>query len=474
MTMRMSIPVDGIRTARKPRIPDTVQRVARLFFRNLWRSGAMLVMPFIIAIGVWFTSTMLRPGIVLWHDVSLSVSMSYAVVGPLCAAVSAWTAGRAHRRKMDDQLRSTSLPGWQQDLLTLATASGIGVIGYGGIVLVVLGWAATQATWGAPYGVALLSGLLMVVLFCLFGAAVGMLWPHHFASILVLAVTGGSVAFGNTIQNWGAEANARELTLWNTLLSLRDGFSEWEARRVAPELYENMLMATGVSALIIMLVLVIRHRGPFVTGALVIAMAWAAAGVIINVTGDRSDLVANRMVPETTASFEYSCTGGGAVEICLHPAWTALEGDVMQTASTFYAPIEGLDNVPKRLVQTSLNGNVPNEGQAAFQLSGGSGVDYQLLHSLQTSIFPELNTDITQLSDAEQVISGWLMQQAGGRPMFHMLWGTAPQESIVAQEQELLAAVDRFDAIAPEEQRAWLEVNWDALRVGELTLEDLP
>ena len=38
----------------------------------------------------------------------------------------------------------------------------------------------------------------------------------------------------------------------------------------------------------------------------------------------------------------------------------------------------------------------------------------------------------------------------------------------------LHAAVDRFAAISPEEQRAWLEANWDALRAGELTLEDLP
>jgi hypothetical protein len=41
-------------------------------------------------------------------------------------------------------------------------------------------------------------------------------------------------------------------------------------------------------------------------------------------------------------------------------------------------------------------------------------------------------------------------------------------------EPETLAAADRFGALPPEEQRAWLEANFAALRAGELTLEDLP
>ena len=40
--------------------------------------------------------------------------------------------------------------------------------------------------------------------------------------------------------------------------------------------------------------------------------------------------------------------------------------------------------------------------------------------------------------------------------------------------REIPAATDRFAALAPEAQRAWLESNWDALRTGDLILEDLP
>ena len=39
---------------------------------------------------------------------------------------------------------------------------------------------------------------------------------------------------------------------------------------------------------------------------------------------------------------------------------------------------------------------------------------------------------------------------------------------------EVLLAADRFGALSPEEQRAWLEANFAALRAGELTLEEMP
>jgi hypothetical protein len=39
---------------------------------------------------------------------------------------------------------------------------------------------------------------------------------------------------------------------------------------------------------------------------------------------------------------------------------------------------------------------------------------------------------------------------------------------------EVEAAIARFAALSPEEQRGWLEANWTSLRAGQLTLEDLP
>lgn len=472
MAMRMTVPTHHPSPANS--VGDRVKIWWRLFFRNLWRSGVIPLMPVIIGIGVWYSMLLMREGVVLWHDVSASIAMTYAIVGPLCAALAAWTTGRPRRRKMDDQLTSASVPGWQQDLLSFATAAGIGLIGYGGMISIVTAWATTQATWGAPYGVVLLSGLPMVVLFCLFGAAIGMLWPNHLASLLVLIVTGGSMIYGNTIQNRGPEANARELTLWNILLSLRDGFSEWEARRSAPELFENMLMASGLCALVVTLTLVIRYRGPFMAVSLAVAAVLAGVCVTATMSGERSDLMFPWSGTETTASFEYVCTTAESVEVCLHPAWTPVQPLVTEMANDLYAPVAGLEGVPEHIVQTALNDLSMRGTAGAFYMPQGSVTDENLAIFLVSTVFPELNSGPRELSDAEHVIAGWLMQQAGSGPVFFLPWGTAPQEVIMQRQQELHAAVDRFAALSSEDQRAWLEDNWDALRAGELTLEDLP
>jgi hypothetical protein len=472
MTMRMSIPTEEHLPA--PSLADRVVTRWRLFVRNLWRSGVLPLMPVIVGIGIWYSMLLMREGVVLWHDVSTSTAMTYAIVGPLCAALAAWTSGRPQRRKVNDQLASTPVPGWQQDLLSFSTAAGLGVIGYGGMVLVMTGWAATQATWGAPYAIVLLSGLPVVVLFCLFGAAVGMLWPNHLASLLVLIVTGGSMIFGNTIQNWGPEANARELTLWNTLLSLRDGLSEWEDRRSAPELFENMLMASGLGVLVVTLTLFIRYRGPFMAVSLAVAAVLAGVGVTASMSGQRSDLMFPWSGTEPTASFDYACTAGESVDVCLHPAWTSLQSRVEESAEAIYGPVEGLSDVPDQIIQVPAIDREARGETGKFYILHGSVSDESLAIYLISSLFPDLYGDPERLSDAERTIVGWLMHEAGSEPTFFLPWGRVSQDNVIAHEQELHAAVDRFAALSPEEQRAWLEANWDDLRAGRLTLEDLP
>ena len=76
------------------------------------------------------------------------------------------------------------------------------------------------------------------------------------------------------------------------------------------------------------------------------------------------------------------------------------------------------------------------------------------------SVFPPEGRNGTSAS--QQVILRWLGEQAGLTYPF-----STPDLGIDA-------AVDRFALLRPEEQWAWLESNWDALRTGDLILEDLP
>jgi len=473
MTMQMSVPIEtGTRFPALP-VRSQVRRFGQLFLRNLWRSGVMPLLPVVIAIGVWYSRLLIGEGVVLWSEVSISIAMVYAIVGPLCAGLAAWSSGRSRRRHMDDQLQASALPGWQQDLVTFATAAGIGILGYAGMMIIILGWSAMKTTWGSPYGVVLLSGLCVVVLFSLIGAAIGMVWPNHLASLLAMALTGGSVALGNTIQNYSAEANARELTLWNTLLNLRDGFNPWVSDRVVPELYENMLMITGLGALVVALVLALRHRSPFLTGALILAVIWATTGVFVTATGSRSQPVAGWMASETTASFAYACNDRGVIDVCLHPAWGSVQPLVDEMAEQIYTLVSGLGGVPSKIVQISTS-DLDARGDGTFYMPSGRIMRSNLGFSLVATVFPEINGSGGVMSDAEMVIVGWLLDEAGANPGMLLHIGPRYQASAVARQQDIEKAIDRFSALPPEQQHAWLEANWDALRAGELTLKDLP
>jgi hypothetical protein len=46
--------------------------------------------------------------------------------------------------------------------------------------------------------------------------------------------------------------------------------------------------------------------------------------------------------------------------------------------------------------------------------------------------------------------------------------------ALMAQQADIESAADRFGALPETDQRAWLEANWDELRAGTLTLDDLP
>ena len=483
MSMRMSIPVTT--DTRFPSLPIWSQalRFRRLFFRNLWRSGVMPLLPLlplVIALGVWFTLLNRRTGVVLWYDISLWLAMSYAVIGPLCAGLAAWGSGRSRRRRMNDQLDSVPMPGWQQDLMSFLTAGAIGALGYGGTVLIVLGWASTEATWGRPYGVVLVSGLVMVVLFSIVGAAIGMVWSHHLAALTALAITLGSVVFGASVQRGiGFSKGVRELTLWNTLNTLgHGGFNEWESRRNLPEISNVIVLATGLGALVIAATLLLRYRRMSFVVAVVATLFWTVAGSAMTTNGTLSPQLAFSEPPAVTASFSYNCSEHSGIELCLHPAWSGLEPEIADIITGFYGPVAGLEGVPTKLVQMDPRVQphpTPDGATSLYLFQGDKYLVFQLTMGLRDQLFSNVEIG-SEANDAQQVIAGWLMQRTGARPVFSLPWGMTADENTVAiaREQELQTAVDQFSVLSPEQQRTWLEANWDALRAGELTLDDLP
>jgi hypothetical protein len=117
----------------------------------------------------------------------------------------------------------------------------------------------------------------------------------------------------------------------------------------------------------------------------------------------------------------------------------------------------------------------------AFLAHEAGSVALQLLHA------PTLDGEpLGPATDAQVALALWLVRQAGDLPTGARLsmddltvekWlmsQTGIPSDAQGSEQRIAAAAERFAALTPAKQRAWLEENYSALRAGELTLEDLP
>jgi hypothetical protein len=116
--------------------------------------------------------------------------------------------------------------------------------------------------------------------------------------------------------------------------------------------------------------------------------------------------------------------------------------------------------------EQSPNGSLTLPGAAAISVHPGADYDKDILVSTIFQVFIEDGTT----TDAELALIQWLIDQSGV-PMEHLWLDEGVTER---SRQEILSKVNSFDALTPEAQRTWLIANWDALRAGEIALEELP
>jgi hypothetical protein len=104
-------------------------------------------------------------------------------------------------------------------------------------------------------------------------------------------------------------------------------------------------------------------------------------------------------------------------------------------------------------------------GAAAISVHPGANYNEDILVSTIFQVFIE--DGVT--TDAELAMIQWLIDRSG-LPMEH-LWLDGTTER---SRQQILRKAESFAAQTPEQQRAWLETNWNALRAGEIALEEMP
>ncbi len=454
------------------------------------RRGVVLFLSPLILAAAWFMSwygmygTMPRD-IYLWQETSRVVKDSILTVGPLVAGLSAWAAGRNRRRGMGDLLSTTARPAASRDLLTWAGVALPCVAVYAGLIVVLGIPTSLNSTWGAPLPGYLLIGLVALLMDSALGFAAGYYLPGRFTAPLVAV----ALYVGHLLPMGAADYKTSVALLSPAAYSNLIGADVfYEYPRIA--LPQTLLFGGLCGAALAAVVLKGNGESRAVRMALALALV-AAAGGLFTALSKENPYGLSAGEPEA-ASFEYLCEEGG-ITVCVHPAYEKFLPEAAGTVNEVAEPLVGIPGAPTRALQVNGPETMPADANARNVAFFGTfdpwgklyeeDVAYGLVqrdpgmrYGPNTPNQAEFTKeDLRRCGDiryreyfdsayAAQIIVGrWLTERAGGR--------VAEMSGGCPNSKEL---VERFAALDTAKRESWLRENLADLRVGKITLEDLP
>lgn len=475
-----SLPVDaslpGGGRARSLRLADAIRVVGRLFWIEFRRCGGYWMLPMILPLVWFFNQGFDDYGVVLWFRMSIVTFQSYIIIGPLTAGLAAWLAGRERRRRTEGLVETAPMRPFRRDLLLLGATAGWGLVAYAVVAAWYLGQAALFATWGGPDLGWLTLGVLATLVYAALGYLIGRVIPGRFAALVAVALP---FAFTIGVETYRSVNGQQPLRPLSPFLQ-----SQWfsvEAVAGPPvALVETLLWLAGLLGSALAAIALVRH------GKSTIGLAGLGVSLLVGTIGANAVLAQNPeggYVESSTPPFEWSCRKEAGIEVCMHPAYEARLDEAATGMARVVTPITGLPGVPTRWQDQRGRSSWTNLDEGIGNVYAYS--DQTMVWSLADDIF---HGEPGERPASQLVILAVLAKRAGvdGTELLFLDWPTEamtvtsdgfhmPDESKMAELQpKMEAAVDRFGALAPEQQRAWLEANWDALRAGELTLEDMP
>ncbi|MCO5177520.1 MAG: hypothetical protein M9890_11225 [Thermomicrobiales bacterium] len=207
-------------------------------------------------------------------------------------------------------------------------------------------------------------------------------------------------------------------------------------------------------------------RGLLLGGALAlvvvtVVMVWAET--------PRWDWANDRLVDgwgNTIAVEEYTAPEpvcrGDEVVVCVHPQFQPWLDRAVADAEYLVAPLRGLSGITSPVECRNIGFGTGRTDGTRIVVDGC--VDQLVADESTLGQYGRIE------NDAQQAISVWLLIRIGG----HTMCGVSVDPGMGFPSAAACAAGERFAALPETEQHAWLEAHFADLRVGALTLADLP
>jgi hypothetical protein len=486
----------------------------RLFWIETRRNVGLLAFPLLIGLA-WLAWLIQRQEeqhttIALWPQTSVDIAFAVAFLGPAAGGLAAWMAGRDRRRGLSELLKTTPAPATKRDMTLLAATTLWALLAFlaAGAYLGIV--TAREATWGGPaWPPIFIAGLAIASQAAIgyaAGSFVGGSVPSRlmaglvpivlfFSEVLPGLISRGDVPLGPTIS-----ANSypyENLAPWAVVRDIA-GTVFWEPRMDL--VWSAAAWYVGLGGLALATILLRRYRTSLVGWG---TLAAAALALVVGWT----QLVPAKVFDVPSASravaYEPVCTQD-SFAICLHPAYESVLDDTAALVDAVVSPLVGLPAFPVRAEQVRpvLEGEAIDETAfgpveaspyvlAIMPADPQANDGVEAAYIATAAVAGQTDRLVPMLNPAQSAIASWLMDQSGlewstamGVLFPPVNEGTPIKEAVDSgmmapdEADDLLAqielAADRFGALTPEAQHAWLEANFAALRAGDLTLDDLP
>jgi hypothetical protein len=454
----------------------------------------------VIAVLFWYTvyrSTEAMPP--LWNLRAMSMQHSALLDFVPVAGAAAWMGSRDSRRRTADLVSVTARPRWARQLSVWAATTSWALLAYLALVGALYTVIAHQASWGGPLWWPIVVGAAGIPAISAVGFAAGVIFPSRFTPPLVTVAVFFGTGFSGVLAH-GSRSYWQISPLISGPADIGPDPGVATFYHYLPDLSiaQVMFLAGLTAALTGVLGLPAGSGSRWLRGcAAACAVAGlAAAGTAVALAGtarlEPSGMIAIPALHDAASDQPIRYTpvcGGGAVPVCLNPAYRSYLPVVVAALQPVLAEVAGLPGAPARISQAApAFRQGPRDGvlvTVGLQTANGPAAGGRHPSSYGLVLpdpFPGQSADGAVITTAQfaarirvfaqQAVQVALMRLTGSG--ISQLPGPQPRQPGPPLGAATQAAAQRFAALPAAARHAWLVQHLAALRSGRVTLAQLP